>query len=55
MKTIVYPTRRITDPKFKYVPAHLTDVRITFRKFETVIKQLKQLQELLQQNKPTKA
>jgi hypothetical protein len=29
MKT---PTRHILDPKFKYVPSHLTDIRRTFRK-----------------------
>ena len=26
------PSRHILDPKFKYVPAHKTDIRRTFRK-----------------------
>jgi hypothetical protein len=26
------PSRSILDPRFKYVPAHATDIRRTFRK-----------------------
>lgn len=29
---VVMPSRRITDPKFKYVCAAATDIRRTFRK-----------------------
>jgi hypothetical protein len=30
---MILPTRPITHPRFKYVPACRTDVRRTFRKF----------------------
>lgn len=30
--TAAQPTRRITDPKFKYRDQHHTDIRRTFRK-----------------------
>ncbi len=35
---LTMPTRHITNPKFKYIPAALTDVRKTFAKFERAIR-----------------
>lgn len=37
MKTTT-PMRPLTDPRFKYVPAALTDVRRTFRKARLLIR-----------------
>jgi hypothetical protein len=38
MQQLPKPTRSVTDPRFKYVPASHTDIRRTFRKMRLLLR-----------------